>query len=102
MSINKIDVNNYPLGAQNVSSAIINTLYPTTLKTDFTYNSIDTRIIEDIPTIFTIISTKIIDSKLINIKYKEVDPRVNSLNNYGNIYISSGIFGIYNKSDNFY
>ena len=102
MSINKIDVNNYPLGAQNISIAIINTLYPTTLNTDFTYNSIDTRIIEDIPTIFTIISTKIIDSKLINIKYKEVDPRLNSLNNYGNIYISSGIFGIYNKSDNFY
>ena len=59
-------------------------------------------IVADIPTIFTIISTKIIDSKLINIKYKEVDPRLNSLNNYGNIYISSGIFGIYNSSDNFY
>lgn len=102
MSINEIDINNYPLSTQNTSSTIINTLYPTTLKTDFVYSSIDTRIIEDIPTIFTIVSTKIIDSKLINIKYKEVDPRLNSLNNYGNIYISSGIFGIYNKSNNFY
>ena len=102
MSINKTDLNNYPLGTQNVSSTIINTLYPTISKTDFVYSSIDTKIIEDIPTIFTIVSTKIIDSKLINIKYKEVDPRLNSLNNCGNIYINSGIFGVYNKSNNFY
>lgn len=108
MSINGIDLNNYPFNTQNASSAAISVLnpYPYTVKTDFTYSStgfiIDTRIIEDIPTIFTIVSTKIIDSKLINIKYKEVNPRLNSLNNCGNIYISSGIFGVYNKSNNFY
>lgn len=107
-AINGIDLNNYSLGTQNASSAAISALnpYPYTVKTDYTYSStgfiIDTRVIEDIPTIFTIVSTKIIDSKLINIKYKEVNPRLNSLNNCENIYISSGIFGVYNKSNNFY
>lgn len=110
MSINGIDLNNYPFNTQNASSAAISALnpypYSYTIKTDYTYSStgfiIDTRVIEDIPTIFTIVSTKIIDSKLINIKYKEVNPRLNSLNNCENIYISSGIFGVYNKSNNFY
>lgn len=64
--------------------------------------TIDQAIIKDIPTIFTIVSTKVINPKYINIKYKELDPRLNSLNNCGNIYISSGIFGVYNKSNNFY
>ena len=106
MSINGIDLNNYPFNTQNASSAATGVLNPYTLKNEYTYSStgflIHTKIIEDIPTIFTIVSTKIIDSRLINIKYKEVDPRLNSLNNCENIYISSGIFGVYNKSNNFY
>ena len=30
------------------------------------------------------------------------DPQLNTLSKSGNIYISSGIFGIYNSEDNFY
>ena len=59
-------------------------------------------IIADIPTIFTIISAEICGPKLIRIKYTMADPQLNTLSKSGNIYISSGIFGIYNSEDNFY
>ena len=64
--------------------------------------TIDQAIIKDIPTIFTIVSTKVINPKYINIKYKELDPVVNSITGCGNIYIDSGVFGIYDESNNFY
>ena len=59
-------------------------------------------IVADIPTIFTIVSTEICGPKLIRIKYTVANPQLNTLFESGNIYISSGIFGIYNSSDNFY
>ena len=64
--------------------------------------TIDSAIFEDIPTIFTIVSTKVINPKYINIKYKELDPILNPITGCGNIYINSGIFGIYDESNNFY
>lgn len=59
-------------------------------------------IISDIPTIFTIVSTKTCGPKLVRIKYTVADPQLNTLFESGNIYISSGIFGVYNSLDNFY
>ena len=59
-------------------------------------------IITDIPTIFTIVSVEICGPKLVRIKYTMTNPQLNTLFESGNIYISSGIFGIYNSSDNFY
>ena len=64
--------------------------------------TIDSAIIKDIPTIFTIVSTKVINPKYINIKYKELDPILNPITGCGNIYIDSGVFGIYDESNNFY
>ena len=37
-----------------------------------------------------------------NIKYKELDPILNPITGCGNIYIDSGVFGIYDESNNFY
>ena len=59
-------------------------------------------IIADVPTIFTIVSAEIYGPKLVRIKYTMANPQLNTLFESGNIYISSGIFGIYNSSDNFY
>ena len=59
-------------------------------------------IIADVPTIFTIVSTEICGPKLVRIKYTTANPQLNTLFESGNIYINSGIFGIYNSSDNFY
>ena len=59
-------------------------------------------IIADVPTIFTIVSTEICGPKLVRIKYTVANPQLNTLFESGNIYINSGIFGIYNSSDNFY
>ena len=80
---------------------------PYTCITDYIHTTppkytIDTAIFKDIPTIFTIVSTKVINPKYINIKYKELDPILNPITGCGNIYIDSGIFGIYNESNNFY
>ena len=62
----------------------------------------NTPIITDIPTIFTIVSVEICGPKLVRIKYTMANPQLNTLFESGNIYISSGIFGVYNSSDNFY
>ena len=59
-------------------------------------------IIADIPTIFTIVYAETCGPKLVRIKYTMADPQLNTLSESGNIYINSGIFGIYNSSDNFY
>ena len=59
-------------------------------------------IIADIPTIFTITSVEICGPKLVRIKYKVEDPQLNVLSKSGNIYINSGIFGVYNELTNFY
>lgn len=59
-------------------------------------------IVADIPTIFTIVSAEIYKPKLVHIKYTMANPQLNPLFKSGSIYISSGIFGIYNSSDNFY
>ena len=59
-------------------------------------------IVADIPTIFTIVSTEIYGPKLVRIKYTMASPQLSPLFESGSIYISSGIFGIYNSSDNFY
>ena len=59
-------------------------------------------IIADIPTIFTIVSTEICGPKLVRIKYTVANPQLNTLFESGNIYINSGIFGVYNSLDNFY
>ena len=59
-------------------------------------------IIADIPTIFTIVSVEIYKPKLVRIKYTMANPQLSPLFESGSIYISSGIFGIYNSSDNFY
>ena len=59
-------------------------------------------IIWDIPTIFTIVSAETCGPKLVRIKYTIPNSQLNTLSESGNIYISSGIFGIYNSSDNFY
>ena len=80
---------------------------PYTCTTNYIYTTppkytIDAAIFKDIPTIFTIDSTKVINPKYINIKYKELDPILNPITGCGNIYINSGIFGIYDESNNFY
>ena len=54
-------------------------------------------IIADIPTIFTITSAEICGPKLVRIKYKVEDPQLNVLSKSGNIYINSGIFGVYDE-----
>ena len=59
-------------------------------------------IVADIPTIFTIVSAEIYKPKLVRIKYTMANPQLSPLFESGSIYISSGIFGIYNLSDNFY
>ena len=59
-------------------------------------------IITDIPTIFTIVSVETCGPKLVRIKYTTANPQLNTLFESGNIYISSGIFGVYNSFDNFY
>ena len=92
------------LNPYDTSIAVAN---PYTCITDYIHTTppkytIDTAIFKDIPTIFTIVSTKVINPKYINIKYKELDPILNPITGCGNIYIDSGIFGIYNESNNFY
>ena len=62
----------------------------------------NTLIITDIPTIFTIVSVETCGPKLVRIKYTMANPQLNTLFESGNIYISSGIFGVYNSFDNFY
>lgn len=66
------------------------------------YDISNSFIIADVPTIFTIVSTEKCGPKLVRIKYTVANTQLNTLFESGNIYISSGIFGVYNSLDNFY
>lgn len=66
------------------------------------YDILNSLIIADIPTIFTIVSAETCGSKLVRIKYTIADPQLNTLSESGNIYISNDVFGVYNSLDNFY
>ena len=89
-----------------------NTTYPwgldtnlNSLSSSYIYKSDDIsieHIVADIPTIFTIVSAETYKPKLVRIKYTMANPQLSPLFESGNIYISSGIFGIYNSIDNFY
>ena len=101
---NRSNPYNQLISSGDTSSGYISNLYPSSgiyMQSEFD-NFIDSSIIADIPTIFIIDSVKICGPKLVCIKYKVNDPQLNTLFESGNIYISSGIFGIYNSSDNFY
>lgn len=101
---NQSNLYNQITSSGDTTSGYISNLYPSSgiyMQSDLD-NCINSSIIADIPTIFTIISAEIYKPKLVRIKYTIADPRLNTLFESGNIYISSGIFGIYNSSDNFY
>ena len=104
---NPYNLANTAISGTDVSTIIPSSNYITTLDSinyyDLKCGDISNSfIIADIPTIFTIVSTEICESKLVRIKYTMANPQLNTLFESGNIYISSGIFGIYNSSDNFY
>lgn len=90
------------IGTSNIvtSSDYISNLLGTC---NYTINDVtNSFIICDIPTIFTIVSAEVCGPKLVNIKYTIPNLQLNTLSESGNIYISSGIFGVYNSLDNFY
>lgn len=96
---------NTAITAIDTSNAVTSSGYISNLVSihDYKSDSIpNSFIIWDIPTIFIIISAETCGSKLVHIKYTIPNPQLNTLSESGNIYISSGIFGIYNLSDNFY
>lgn len=95
---------NQLISSGDTSSGYISNLYPSSIlyqQSEYD-DSIDSFIIEDIPTIFIIVSTKTCGPKLVSIKYKVNDSLLNTLSKSGNIYISSGIFGVYDELTNFY
>ena len=99
---------NTPIDGIN-TSGIISIGGPNTnldsLQSSFIYKPDDISnpfIIADIPTIFTIVYAETCGPKLVRIKYTMADPQLNTLSESGNIYISSGVFGVYNSLDNFY
>lgn len=101
---NQSNLYNQLISSGDTSSGYISNLYPSSIicqQSEYD-NFINSSIIADIPTIFIIDSVKICGPKLVCIKYKVNDPQLNTLSESGNIYISSGIFGIYNSSNNFY
>ena len=101
---NQSNLYNQIILSGDTSSGYISNLYPSSIicqQSEYD-NFINSSIIADIPTIFIIDSVKTYGPKLVCIKYKVNDPQLNTLSESGNIYISSGIFGIYNSSDNFY
>ena len=101
---NQSNLYNQIISSGDTSSGYISNLYPSSIicqQSEYD-NFINSSIIADIPTIFIIDSVKTCGPKLVCIKYKVNDPQLNTLSESGNIYISSGIFGIYNSSDNFY
>ena len=103
-STNQSNLYNQIISSGDTSSGYISNLYPSSIicqPAEYD-NFINSSIIADIPTIFIIDSVKTCGPKLVCIKYKVNDPQLNTLSESGNIYISSGIFGIYNSSDNFY
>lgn len=99
---------NTPIDGINTSGIISiggpNTILDS-LQSSYIYNPDDISnpfIIADIPTIFTIVYAETCGPKLVRIKYTMADPQLNTLSESGNIYISSGVFGVYNSLDNFY
>ena len=95
---------NQVISSGDTTSGYISNLYPSSIicqqsKYDDIPNAF---IIYDIPTIFTIVSVKTCGPKLVRIKYKVNDSQLNTLSKSGNIYISSGIFGVYDELTNFY
>ena len=101
---NQSNLYNQIISSGDTSSGYISNLYPSSIicqqsKYDDIPNAF---IIYDIPTIFTIVSVKTCGPKLVRIKYKVNDSQLNTLSKSGNIYISSGIFGVYDELTNFY
>ena len=95
---------NQIISSEDTSSGYISNLYPSSIiyqQSEYD-NFINSSIIADIPTIFIIDSVKTCGPKLVCIKYKVNDPQLNTLSKNGNIYISSGVFGVYDALTNFY
>ena len=104
---NPYNLANTATAGMDVSSVLRSSSYSTALGQfnycDFKCDDISMEhIVAGIPTIFTIVSTEIYKPKLVRIKYTMANPQLSPLFESGSIYISSGIFGIYNSSDNFY
>ena len=103
-STNQSNLYNQIISSGDTSSGYTTNLYPSSvihMQSEFD-NYINSSIIADIPTIFIIDSVKICGPKLVCIKYKVNDPQLNTLSKNGNIYISSGVFGVYDALTNFY
>ena len=101
---NQSNLYNQIISSGDTSSGYISNLYPSSIiyqQSEYD-NFINLSIIADIPTIFIIDSVKTCGPKLVCIKYKVNDPQLNTLSKNGNIYISSGIFGVYDALTNFY
>ena len=101
---NQSNLYNQIISSGDTSSGYISNLYPSSIiyqQSEYD-NFINSSIIADIPTIFIIDSVKTCGPKLVCIKYKVNDPQLNTLSKNGNIYISSGIFGVYDALTNFY
>lgn len=95
---------NQLISPEDIASGYTTNLYPSSviyMQSEFD-NYINSSIIADIPTIFIIDSVKTCGPKLVCIKYKVNDPQLNTLSKNGNIYISSGVFGVYDALTNFY
>ena len=103
-STNQSNLYNQIISSGDTSSGYTTNLYPSSvihMQSEFD-NYINSSIIADIPTIFIIDSVKTCGPKLVCIKYKVNDPQLNTLSKNGNIYISSGVFGVYDALTNFY
>ena len=101
---NQSNLYNQIISSGDTSSGYISNLYPSSIiyqQSEYD-NFINSSIIADIPTIFIIDSVKTCGPKLVCIKYKINDPQLNTLSKNGNIYISSGVFGVYDALTNFY
>ena len=101
---NQSNLYNQIIPSGDTSSGYISNLYPSSIiyqQSEYD-NFINSSIIADIPTIFIIDSVKTCGPKLVCIKYKVNDPQLNTLSKNGNIYISSGVFGVYDALTNFY
>ena len=101
---NQSNLYNQIISSGDTSSGYISNLYPSSIiyqQSEYD-NFINSSIIADIPTIFIIDSVKTCGPKLVCIKYKVNDPQLNILSKNGNIYISSGVFGVYDALTNFY
>ena len=104
ITTNQSNLYNQIISSGDTSSGYISNLCPSSIiyqQSEYD-NFINSSIIADIPTIFIIDSVKTCGPKLVCIKYKVNDPQLNTLSKNGNIYISSGVFGVYNALNNFY